>query len=70
MKIPGVFVNADVAPSVVPPPRVVGALSGTGFDVAVGLLTSPAEDVGVNELARRIHRSPGRVSEILSALRG
>lgn len=70
VKVPGVFVNADVSPSVVPPPRVVDALSGTGFDVAVALLASPGEDVGVNELARRVHRSPGRVSEILSALRG
>ncbi len=44
-------------------------MSGTGFDVCLALLTSPDASVGVNELARKIGRSPGRVSEILTALR-
>ena len=65
----GMFVNTEVAPSTVPPTRVVEVLSGTGLDVAVALLISPAEPQGVNALARRIGRSPGRVSEILKALR-
>lgn len=69
LKAPGVYVNAEVTPSVAPPPRVVNFLSGTGLDVALALMTAPYQDVGVNELGRRIHRSPGRVSEILSALR-
>jgi len=66
----GLFVNADVPPSVVAPSRrVVEALSGTGLDVALAALRSPYEPHGVHELAREINRSPGRVSEILSALR-
>ena len=69
IKTPGVYVNTEVRPSVAPPTRVVDVLSGTGLDVALALLTAPDQDVGVNELGRRIHRSPGRVSEILSALR-
>lgn len=68
-KAPGVYVNAEVSPSVAPPPRVVDVLSGTGLDVALALLTAPDQDAGVNELGRRIRRSPGRVSEILGALR-
>lgn len=64
-----VYVNADVSPSVAPPARVVEVMSGTGLDVAIALLVAPEEDAGVNELARRIRRSPGRVSEILGALR-
>jgi len=42
---------------------------GTGLDVALGLLRFPLESRGVNQLAREIGRSPGRVSEILTALR-
>ena len=70
IKVPGLYVNTDIprtgAP---PPPRVVDISSGTGFDVCIALLTSPDAPVGVNELARKIGRSPGRVSEILTALR-
>ena len=70
MRVPGIYVNADVPSTAAPPsPRVVDALSGTGFDVCLSLLESPDVPVGVNELARKIGRSPGRVSEILSALR-
>lgn len=65
----GVFVNVDIAPSRLPPTRVVDVLSGTGLDISIALLTSPEKAYGVNELARRISRSPGRVSEILTALR-
>ena len=66
----GIFVNADVRPSTGPPARrVVEIFKGTGLDVALGLLRFPLESYGVNQLAREIGRSPGRVSEILSALR-
>ncbi len=66
----GIFVNAEVQPSTGPPARrVVEIFKGTGLDVALGLLRYPFESQGVNQLAREIGRSPGRVSEILTALR-
>jgi hypothetical protein len=66
----GIFVNADVEPSTGPPARrVVDIFRGTGLDVALGLLRYPLESHGVNQLAREIGRSPGRVSEILTAIR-
>lgn len=62
--------NAEVPPSAVPPTRrVLDVFRGAGLDVALALLTSPDEPRGVHGLARQIDRSPGRVSEILSALR-
>ena len=65
----GIFVNADVHPSTGPPARrVVEIFKGTGLDVALALLRFPLESCGVNQLARGIGRSPGRVSEILAAL--
>ena len=69
IRAPGLYVNTEVPRTAAPPPRVVDILSGTGFDVCLALLTSPDAPVGVNELARKIRRSPGRVSEILTALR-
>jgi len=65
----GLFVNTEVSASALPATRVVDVLSATGLDVALALLASPDEAQGVNELARRVGRSPGRVSEILKALR-
>lgn len=66
----GLFVNAEVPSSAVPPGRrVLDVFSGAGLDVALALLTSPDEPRGVHELARLIDRSASRVSEILSALR-
>jgi hypothetical protein len=66
----GIFVNVDVQPSTGPPVRrVVEIFKGTGLDVALALLRFPFEPYGVNQLARVIGRSPGRVSEILTALR-
>ena len=66
----GIFVNADVRPSTGPPAhRVIEIFKGTGLDVALSLLRFPLESHGVNQLAREISRSPGRVSEILTALR-
>lgn len=52
-----------------PARRVVVTFKGTGLDVALGLLRLPLESHGVNQLAREIGRSPGRVSEILTVLR-
>jgi len=70
IRAPGLYVNTHIPRTAAPPPpRVVDILSGTGFDVCLALLTSPDTPVGVNELARKIGRSPGRVSEILGALR-
>jgi len=65
----GLFVNTEVSASALPATRVVDVLSATGLDIALALLASPDEAQGVNELARRVGRSPGRVSEILKALR-
>jgi len=69
MRVPGNYVNADIPSTAPVSPRVVDILSGTGFDVCLALLESPDVPVGVNELARKIGRSPSRVSEILAALR-
>ncbi len=70
LRMAGVFVNADVRPSTGPPARrVMEIFTGTGLDVALGLLRFPLESYGVNQLAREIGRSPGRVSEILTELR-
>ncbi len=66
----GLFVNAQLPLTVTTGSRrVVSALKGTGLDVAIALLLDPDEPHGVQDLARRIARSPGRVSEILSELR-
>jgi len=44
--------------------------AGVGWlDVAVTLLSDPLHGWGVNELARHLGRSPGRVSEVLGSLR-
>jgi len=66
----GLFVNAQIPLTSAPASRrVVSALKGAGLDVAIALLLDPDETHGVQDLARRIARSPGRVSEILSELR-
>ena len=66
----GLFVNAELPLTTTPASRrVVSALKGTGLDVAIALLLDPEGPDGVQVLARRIARSPGRVSEILSELR-
>ena len=59
-----------VVPSVVAAPeRVPDPLTVTGLDLAVSLLSKPTEPWGVRSLARSTGRTPGRVSEILAALR-
>jgi hypothetical protein len=70
VRAPGLFVNAEVSSgTVVPSRRVVSVFRGTGLDVALALLVNPGEPQGVHAVARKIDRSPGRVSEILSELR-
>ncbi|MDA8185472.1 MAG: hypothetical protein M0035_13810 [Actinomycetota bacterium] len=66
----GLIVDADV-PTVLPvvSERVVELFSPVGLDVAIALLLQPDERTGTMELSRRTKRSPGRVSEILSAMR-
>ena len=62
LKTSGVYVNAEVSPSVAPPPRVVDVLSGTGLDVALALLAAPAIT------GERNDSQPGALeSEIVSA---
>lgn len=66
----GLFVNAAVPASTAPAHRrVAEVFRGAGLDVTLALLASPDVSHGVHELARQTDRSPGRVSEILSALR-
>jgi DNA-binding transcriptional ArsR family regulator len=66
---PGLIIDAAVPPLVAAPVRRSGTLGETGLDIAVTLLCEPDRAWGVNELARHIGRSPGRVSELLGALR-
>ena len=65
-----VHIDADVPPLVQPEPtRVTDLFVPTGLDVAVALLLHPEQTHGTTEVATLIGRSPGRVSEILAALR-
>ncbi len=66
---PGLIIDTDVAPTSQPQVRRSGSLGETGLDVAVTLLAEPLRGWGVNELARHLSRSPGRVSEVLGSLR-
>jgi hypothetical protein len=70
IRLPGLFVNAEVAPTAIRQSRTEGdVLKGAGLDVALALLAFPEAPHGVHELARLTGRSPGRVSEVLSVLR-
>ncbi len=70
MRAPGLVIDADVPPLLSEPTdRVVELFSPTGCDVAIALLLAPTERLGTMELARRTGRSPGRVSELLAAMR-
>ncbi len=66
---PGLIIDTDVAPTAQRQVRRSGSLGETGLDVTVTLLADPLRGWGVNELARHLGRSPGRVSEVLSSLR-
>lgn len=61
--------EASFLSRVAPPERVVEVFTNVGFDVAVTMLSEPTRGWGVHELARITGRSPGRVSELLGALR-
>ena len=63
-------IDADVPPLIGPEPsRVTDPFVPTGLDVGIALLLEPEEAHRTTELARLVKRSPGRVSEILAALR-
>lgn len=65
-----VRIDADVPPLLQPEPtRVTELFVPTGLDVAVALLLHPQESHRTTEVATLIGRSPGRVSEILAAMR-
>lgn len=65
-----VHIDAEVPPLVQPEPtRVTDLFVPTGLDIAVALLLQPEETHRTTEVATLIGRSPGRVSEILAALR-
>ncbi len=65
-----VHIDADVPPLVQPEPtRVTDLFVPTGLDVGVALLLHPEQTHRTTEVATLIGRSPGRVSEILAALR-
>jgi hypothetical protein len=66
----GLHIDADVPPLLGPEPgRVTDPFVPTGLDVGMALLLEPTETHRTNGLARQIGRSPGRVSELLAALR-
>lgn len=63
-------IDADVPPLIGPEPtRVTDPFAPTGLDIGMALLLEPEEAHRTTELATMIGRSPGRVSEILAALR-
>ena len=63
-------IDADVPPLVEPEPtRVTDLFAPTGLDVGIALLLDPERPRGTMEVAAKIERSPGRVSEILAAMR-
>ena len=65
-----VHIDADVPPLVQPEPsRVSDLFVPTGLDIAIALLLHPEQTHRTTEVATLIGRSPGRVSEILAALR-
>jgi len=66
---PGLIIDTEVPATAPAAGRRSGGLGETGLDVAVTLLADPLRGWGVNELARHLGRSPGRVSEVLGSLR-
>jgi DNA-binding transcriptional ArsR family regulator len=62
-------ITASFDARVLPPERVIDVFTPSGLDLAVVLLDHPGRAWGVQELARHTDRSPGRVSELLRALR-
>jgi hypothetical protein len=63
-------IDADVPPLIGPEPtRVTDPFVPTGLDIGMALLLEPEQDHRTTEVATLIGRSPGRVSEIMAALR-
>jgi hypothetical protein len=67
--LPGIAVDADVVPQLLPPVRVIDPFSPAGRDVAIALLFEPESPLTTVAVAARTGRSQGRVSEIMGALR-
>ena len=65
----GVFIHADVPPSVDRPGPREPLRTRAGLAVACSLLAQPTSDLGVRALAHELGRSPSTVSETLKALR-
>ncbi len=61
--------DITVPPLIATPDRVPEPLTSAGLDIALALLADPARPSGVRHVARSTGRTPGRVSEILAALR-
>lgn len=66
---PGLVIDSDLPRLMPPPARWRNTLGETGLDIALTLLSEPERTWGSNELAHHLHRSQGRVSEILGGLR-
>jgi DNA-binding transcriptional ArsR family regulator len=67
---PGIFVHADVNLPNGPKQRHSDPFSGkSGLEVAVELLLTSGQRIGIRALAKRINRSPSTVSETLGRLR-
>ncbi len=65
-----VHIDADVPPLLQPEPtRVSELFVPTGLDIGIALLLDPKADHRTMEIATLVGRSPGRVSEILAAMR-
>lgn len=65
-----VHIDADVPPLVRPEPtRVSELFVPTGMDIGIALLLDPEKDHRTMDVATLVGRSPGRVSEILAAMR-
>lgn len=70
LQAPGLYVERPIArPRARPESRVGRLFTPTGLDVALAMLARPGIPWGVHALAREVGRSPGRVSEILAAMR-
>ena len=65
----GIFIHADVPPSVNRPGPREPLRTPAGLAVACALLAQPTTDHGVRTLAGELGRSPSTVSETLKALR-
>jgi hypothetical protein len=67
---PGLFVDANVEIARALAHRFSDPFAGkSGLEVAADMLLNPHAPVGIRALAKRIHRSPSTVSEVVTRLR-